>query len=917
MSDETTNQGSYYYANGQRIPLVQEPGVYAVRFKTGERADSPGLSLMARRILRDQSESVNFIPNYGLQVYRTNTAVDTPIQVLNREESVEFATPAYRRRIEGQTSDVLYVTNQILVQFKPDVDRQTIDALNQKYQTRIVEPLKYAPNGYLLELESGPNANRAVEIANAYYESGRVIFAMPNLIKKRYIRSTAAVEPMMATAVATARRDVSEGGEYLEQQWHLRTAKVVDAWELPGLMCPQGDPNITIAILDDGVDVAHPEFNKTLSNGSAKVAIQHDFAANSDDGSPKGADDNHGTSCAGVVTAGGVKAYGAAPNCRLMVGITPLYLGAVEEGQMFQWAADNGADIISCSWGGRDGIGLVEPLADSTRTAIHYCVTQGRGGKGIPIFWAAGNGNESLDLPGKPWQARDGYAANYPDVMAIAASTSNETRAYYSDFGPEVCVCAPSSGNLAAGEKGIFTTDRAGADGYNPGTTAKGDAEGNYTNSFGGTSSAAPLVAGIAALMLSANPDLKPSDVRDILGKTADKIGSASEYDSNGHSENYGYGRVNAKAAVQMASSYRGSPAPASGKPTIQGPGSISRSSNDPPEFQVDPSPNPYYIVEVATQAQLFDTTNHEGERTDANFYGSWQDEQRFSSATYTLPSAVWQRLKSADRLFYRVGSMANQQTWDNYLTDTSDDDYANAKSITITGAAGPADRSFRDVPEGAPTSGEGGAASGADGGATYSAGDSTIGDMGASDAGSAGDGGEGDVAVAPTGDDTEGTASYGSGYGGASDSGETVPAASTSSVPGEDTVRGIDVSVYQKTIDWQAVAQEGVAFAFARATYGLNVDKNFAANWADMKAAGLARGAYHYFKPAKDADQQADNFIQTVGSLEEGDLPPVIDVEETGGKTAQEVLDGVGVWIDRVWNAPGRKPMIYTGPSF
>src|SRR5579884_2574001 len=861
MSDETTNQGSYYYANGQRIPLVQEPGVYAVRFKTGERADSPGLSLMARRILRDQSESVNFIPNYGLQVYRTNTAVDTPIQVLNREESVEFATPAYRRRIEGQTSDVLYVTNQILVQFKPDVDRQTIDALNQKYQTRIVEPLKYAPNGYLLELESGPNANRAVEIANAYYESGRVIFAMPNLIKKRYIRSTAAVEPMMATAVATARRDVSESGEYLEQQWHLRTAKVVDAWELPGLMCPQGDPNITIAILDDGVDVAHPEFNKTLSNGSAKVAIQHDFAANSDDGSPKGADDNHGTSCAGVVTAGGVKAYGAAPNCRLMVGITPLYLGAVEEGQMFQWAADNGADIISCSWGGRDGIGLVEPLADSTRTAIHYCVTQGRGGKGIPIFWAAGNGNESLDLPGKPWQARDGYAANYPDVMAIAASTSNETRAYYSDFGPEVCVCAPSSGNLAAGEKGIFTTDRAGADGYNPGTTAKGDAEGNYTNSFGGTSSAAPLVAGIAALMLSANPDLKPSDVRDILGKTADKIGSASEYDSNGHSENYGYGRVNAKAAVQMASSYRGRPAPASGKPTIQGPGSISRSSNDPPEFQVDPSPNPYYIVEVATQAQLFDTTNHEGERTDANFYGSWQDEQRFSSATYTLPSAVWQRLKSADRLFYRVGSMANQQTWDNYLTDTSDDDYANAKyieitgassgdqpthptiqgpdtwpsdssdpptfqvdpspnpyyivevatqaqlfdttnhegertdanfygswqdeqrfssatytlpsavwqrlksadrlfyrvgsmanqqtwdnyltdtsdddyanakSITITGAAGPADRSFRDVPEGAPTSGEGGAASGADGGATYSAGDSTIGDMGA-----------------------------------------------------------------------------------------------------------------------------------------------------------------------------------------
>ena len=154
----------------------------------------------------------------------------------------------------------------------------------------------------------------------------------------------------------------------------------------------------------------------------------------------------------------------------------------------------------------------------------------------------------------------DGYASN-PDVMAIGASTnpdssSYEDKARYSDTGKAIFICAPSSG----GTKSILTVDRLGKMGYNPRDRSTPDQVGNYTDVFGGTSSATPLVAGIAGLMLSVNPELTVDQVRDILRKTADKIGDKSTYttdssSNNGlsHSKLYGYGRINGLAAVTEA----------------------------------------------------------------------------------------------------------------------------------------------------------------------------------------------------------------------------------------------------------------------------------------------------------------------------------------------------------------------------
>lgn len=109
---------------------------------------------------------------------------------------------------------------------------------------------------------------------------------------------------------------------------------------------------------------------------------------------------------------------------------------------------------------------------------------------------------------------------------------------------------APSSG----GAQGIFTTDvsKPGR-GFNIGSAAAGGTDGLNTNVFGGTSSATPLAAGVAALVLAANSSLSRDDVRNILQSTAQKIGPAASYDANGHSDRFGFGQVDAAAAVDAA----------------------------------------------------------------------------------------------------------------------------------------------------------------------------------------------------------------------------------------------------------------------------------------------------------------------------------------------------------------------------
>lgn len=130
-------------------------------------------------------------------------------------------------------------------------------------------------------------------------------------------------------------------------------------------------------------------------------------------------------------------------------------------------------------------------------------------------------------------------------------------------------------------------------------------------------------------------------------------------------------------------------------------------------------------------------------------------------------------------------------------------------------------------------------------------------------------------------------------------------------------TVQGIDVSHFQGTVDWRQVAQAGMSFAFAKATEGITyLDPQFTNNWSGIQAAGLLRGAYHFFEANDDATAQAKQFLSKV-QLGAGDLPPVLDVETTAGVGNSQIWTGVATWLQVVEQETGRQPILYTAPGF
>jgi lysozyme len=141
------------------------------------------------------------------------------------------------------------------------------------------------------------------------------------------------------------------------------------------------------------------------------------------------------------------------------------------------------------------------------------------------------------------------------------------------------------------------------------------------------------------------------------------------------------------------------------------------------------------------------------------------------------------------------------------------------------------------------------------------------------------------------------------------------------------DPILGVDVSHHNGAIDWRTVANAGFAFAYAKATEGVAfADRQFQSNWAGIRSAGMLRGAYHFFRPALPVARQADQFAARVGPLAAGDLPPMLDLEETSRNASEDEWPRVGKtrrvalaleWLERVEQALGRQPIIYTRGSF
>lgn len=339
-------------------------------------------------------------------------------------------------------------------------------------------------------------------------------------------------------------------------QWHLRNTgqnggtanvdvNVVPAWD------NYKGTGIRIGIVDDGLQLTHPDLIANVD-----TANDRDFNGLDDDPSP-GEKDFHGTACAGVAAArgnNGLGVTGAAPEANL-VGLKLIAAPTTDADEADAFAFKN--DLIhikSNSWGPYDsayGQGGPGPLS---LAAMQNAVTTGRGGKGTIFLWAAGNGNGSGDDSNY-----DGWA-NSPFAIAVSAINEKGRSSFYSEPGANILVCAPSS----SGNEGITTTDITGANGYNDegGTVERPDFSNlDYTNGFGGTSSATPTVAGVIALMLQANPNLTYRDVQEILVRTAvknDKFDGDWVQNGAGFHFNvrYGAGLVNAQTATAMAATW-------------------------------------------------------------------------------------------------------------------------------------------------------------------------------------------------------------------------------------------------------------------------------------------------------------------------------------------------------------------------
>jgi lysozyme len=140
--------------------------------------------------------------------------------------------------------------------------------------------------------------------------------------------------------------------------------------------------------------------------------------------------------------------------------------------------------------------------------------------------------------------------------------------------------------------------------------------------------------------------------------------------------------------------------------------------------------------------------------------------------------------------------------------------------------------------------------------------------------------------------------------------------------IPVNYSIHGIDVSKYQDIIDWGSVknmkvGQVQMSFAFIKATEGLdNEDYYFSRNWKKVKNAGLARGAYHFFLATKSGKAQAENFINSV-ELAPGDLPPVLDIEQTYGVPGTKLKERALEWLQTIEGYYHVRPIIYTNVDF
>ncbi|MFK7949135.1 MAG: S8 family serine peptidase, partial [Saprospiraceae bacterium] len=473
-------------------------------------------------------ESTEDLPSPVVTVVRLNNTMNAErleltLNAIEQHQKVEYASPFFKIGDNYQT-----LTKEFIVKLNNVSDYNTLSQFALSTGAVIKDANPFIVGLYTLETKGKDDA---LTLANIFHESGLFEYAEPNFLRfmKKFTNDPLFADQWSIENLGTSTYPGATADSDMD---------VNDAWAIS-----TGSGTIKVAVLDEGVDLSHPDLINNLLTG-------YDATGQGSAGDVSG-DDAHGTACAGIIAAEGNNSLGMAGvaySCKI-IPVRIAYSDANGSwvtsntviGNAITWAWQTAnADVLSNSWGGGG--------ASTTITnAFNDAITQGRGGLGASVLVAAGNDNGAVSYP-----------ATLSDVISVAAmSMCNERKNpnscdgetwWGSNYGNELDIAAP-------GVK-IVATDISGSAGYD---------SGDYTSTFNGTSSATPNAAGVMALILSVNPTLTEAQARVILESTCDKAGTYTYSSTVGHPNGIwnvemGYGRVNALAAVNAASNSCASP---------------------------------------------------------------------------------------------------------------------------------------------------------------------------------------------------------------------------------------------------------------------------------------------------------------------------------------------------------------------
>ena len=586
LMGQTTDE-YYYYYNGKRIPLELNRDYVSISSKKVEVSNLPNnVSVQGRPAL---SEEGNYLREIRIGENITEKTYMDRISLLEKDRDIISILPYFKTK----NNDKIGVSNYFFVKLKKDSDEDLLYSFAKSHKCIVVNKNKFMPLWYTLSTTK-ESFYTSLKIANIFYESNYFEEAEPDLMLDNLILGDNTFE--------NTQWGLDNTGQYGKQKGIDIKAK--QAWRI------SRGKDVKVAVLDQGIELNHPDLKENLSS------LSYDTEKGV---SPSVLLGEHGTACAGIIGAvdNEIGVIGVAPESKLISisNILRMTLKIKEKlADGINWAWQNGADVISNSWGGED---LRSMFIDD---AIKNALTKGRNGKGCVVVFATGNSNNKVLYP----------ANSNPDIIAVGAmspcgerknpSSCDKEDWWGSCYGNELDVMAPG---VLISTTDISTIDYEGREGYNPHSPLNPPIipdfdNTDYTNSFGGTSSACPHVAGVAALILSVNPDLTAKQVADIIEQTAQKVGGYNYQNTytrpNGTWNNeMGYGLVDAYKALQKA--------------TIAGPDEFCLKTDATFEL-IAPIPNdatikwedPEYKLEIVsgqgTKSCVFRGTYWDGNRT-------------------------------------------------------------------------------------------------------------------------------------------------------------------------------------------------------------------------------------------------------------------------------------------------------------